>query len=308
MSGKLVIFSAPSGAGKTTIVKKMLEQFSSLEFSISACSRPKRNGEINDVDYHFLSPSEFQKKIEAGDFVEWEEVYPGSYYGTLRSEVECIWNKNHGATIDIAGNGIEALTYLKQTCNTYHLLISDVHMPKMGGPELIQHMQKISNFNRIPTLCVTANNAESEKQTFMDAGFNSVLVKPFYEHQLLEKVGILLKLPFEIIASSKQSSSFPKLTFENIKQFTGDDQEAYTAILHSLDENIQITSQNLKEALDKKNHEEIANLAHRILPHLRQLNALEAAHILAALEQLRNEHGYNQGNNASHYRLKSSIF
>ena len=95
MSGKLVIFSAPSGAGKTTIVKKMLEQFSSLEFSISACSRPKRNGEINDVDYHFLSPSEFQKKIEAGDFVEWEEVYPGSYYGTLRSEVECIWNKNH---------------------------------------------------------------------------------------------------------------------------------------------------------------------------------------------------------------------
>ncbi len=101
MSGKLVIFSAPSGAGKTTIVRKMLEQFSSLEFSISACSRPKRNGEANGVDYYFLTPELFRSKIEAGDFVEWEEVYPGSYYGTLRSEVETIWGRGHHVIFDV---------------------------------------------------------------------------------------------------------------------------------------------------------------------------------------------------------------
>jgi Signal transduction histidine kinase len=263
--------------GVTSIPAKGSEFYAKIPFELSAVDLPPQTETVNSLSPDCLSS--FRILIAEDD-------------STTQLLTKNILEK-HGATIDIAGNGIEALTYLKQTCNTYHLLISDVHMPKMGGPELIQHMQKISNFNRIPTLCVTANNAESEKQTFMDAGFNSVLVKPFYEHQLLEKVGILLKLPFEIIASSKQSSSFPKLTFENIKQFTGDDQEAYTAILHSLDENIQITSQNLKEALDKKNHEEIANLAHRILPHLRQLNALEAAHILAALEQLRNEHEIN---------------
>lgn len=101
MSGKLVIFSAPSGAGKTTIVRKMLEQFSSLEFSISACSRPKRNGEANGIDYYFLTPELFRSKIEAGDFVEWEEVYPGSYYGTLRSEVETIWGRGHHVIFDV---------------------------------------------------------------------------------------------------------------------------------------------------------------------------------------------------------------
>ncbi|HUW05042.1 MAG TPA: guanylate kinase [Williamwhitmania sp.] len=101
MGGKLVIVSAPSGAGKTTIVRKMLEQFGSLKFSISACSRPKRNGEAEGVDYYFLTPDLFRSKIEAGDFVEWEEVYPGSYYGTLRSEIEAIWNSGHHVIFDV---------------------------------------------------------------------------------------------------------------------------------------------------------------------------------------------------------------
>ncbi|MGB4535101.1 MAG: guanylate kinase, partial [Tenuifilaceae bacterium] len=80
MNGKLLIFSAPSGSGKTTIVKRLLGQIPELEFSISACSRPKREGEVNGRDYHFLSVEEFKKRIENDEFVEWEEVYPGSFY------------------------------------------------------------------------------------------------------------------------------------------------------------------------------------------------------------------------------------
>lgn len=105
MDGKLIIFSAPSGAGKTTLVKKMLEQFPSLEFSISACSRAMRSGETDGVDYFFLTPDTFRKKIEQNEFVEWEEVYPGSYYGTLKVEVERIWAKGHHVIFDVDVKG-----------------------------------------------------------------------------------------------------------------------------------------------------------------------------------------------------------
>ena len=85
--------------------KKMLEQFPNLEFSISACSRSMRNGETNGVDYFFLSPEMFRKKIEQNEFVEWEEVYPGSYYGTLKSEVERIWAKGNHVIFDVDVKG-----------------------------------------------------------------------------------------------------------------------------------------------------------------------------------------------------------
>jgi guanylate kinase len=105
MKGKMVIFSAPSGAGKTSIVKGVLEQVQDLEFSVSACSRPKREGERHGADYYFLSPEAFREKIEKGEFLEWEEVYPGSYYGTLHSEVERIWKggKHVIFDVDVAG-------------------------------------------------------------------------------------------------------------------------------------------------------------------------------------------------------------
>ncbi|MGE0079112.1 MAG: guanylate kinase [Bacteroidales bacterium] len=105
MEGKLFIFSAPSGAGKTTIVKHLLSKYNNLEFSVSACSRAPRNGEVNGVDYHFLSVDDFRKRIENNEFVEWEEVYPGSYYGTLWSEVHRIWNKGHHVMFDVDVKG-----------------------------------------------------------------------------------------------------------------------------------------------------------------------------------------------------------
>ncbi len=99
--GKLIIFSAPSGSGKTTIVRRLLERMPQLEFSISATSRAPRGTERNGVDYYFLSAEEFRKAVEEGRFVEWEEVYAGTCYGTLRSELERIWSKGHTILFDV---------------------------------------------------------------------------------------------------------------------------------------------------------------------------------------------------------------
>ncbi|HHJ51096.1 MAG TPA: guanylate kinase, partial [Phaeodactylibacter sp.] len=85
---KLIIVTAPSGSGKTTIVKHLLSKFDNLAFSVSATTRAPRKGETPGKDYYFMSPAEFQKHVSNGDFLEWEEVYDGQYYGTLRSEVE----------------------------------------------------------------------------------------------------------------------------------------------------------------------------------------------------------------------------
>ena len=101
MTNKAIIVSAPSGAGKTTIVKMLLESLPQLAFSVSACSRPKRQGETHGKDYYFISADEFRKKIDTGEFVEWQEVYPGSYYGTLKSELERIWSENKVPVFDV---------------------------------------------------------------------------------------------------------------------------------------------------------------------------------------------------------------
>lgn len=99
--GKLVIFSAPSGSGKTTIVRQLLPEFPELQFSISATSRDPRGREKHGEDYYFYSSEEFVKKIDAEEFLEWEEVYAGTHYGTLKSEVERIWNEGHSVIFDI---------------------------------------------------------------------------------------------------------------------------------------------------------------------------------------------------------------
>ena len=100
-SGLLIIFSAPSGSGKSTIVNYLLEQGVPVAFSISACSRAPRGKEKNGEHYYFLSPEEFRAKVAADEFLEWEEVYEGRYYGTLRSEVDRIWAKGKQVIFDI---------------------------------------------------------------------------------------------------------------------------------------------------------------------------------------------------------------
>ncbi len=112
MKGKLVIVAGPSGSGKTTIVRHLLGVFPRLAFSISACSRQRREGERDGEDYYFLSIEQFKEKIEKGEFIEWEEVYPGSFYGTFRTEVERLWEVGRDVIFDIDVKG--ALNLKKQ--------------------------------------------------------------------------------------------------------------------------------------------------------------------------------------------------
>ena len=99
--GKVIIFSAPSGSGKTTIVRQLLERYPQLEFSVSATSRAPRGTERDGVDYYFLTQEEFKHAVSENRFVEWEEVYAGTCYGTLRSELERIWQKGHVIAFDV---------------------------------------------------------------------------------------------------------------------------------------------------------------------------------------------------------------
>lgn len=120
MKGKLVIISAPSGAGKTTIVKHLLGKGLNLEFSVSATTRTARSSEINGEDYFFLTVSEFRKKVDNNEFVEWEEVYKDLLYGTLKSELERIWAKGKHVIFDVdASGGIN----LKKKFNTESIAI-----------------------------------------------------------------------------------------------------------------------------------------------------------------------------------------
>ena len=118
MSGeKLLIVTAPSGAGKTTIVRYLLSKFAQLEFSVSATTRPKRDGEIDGKDYYFLSEKEFKRRIEAKEFAEWEEVYKGRYYGTLNTEIERKWAAGKCVVFDI--DVVGAMTLQKRFPNQY---------------------------------------------------------------------------------------------------------------------------------------------------------------------------------------------
>ena len=107
--GKAIIFSAPSGSGKTTLVHHLLATNSNLAFSVSATTRPPRPGEVHTRDYYFLSSVDFKELIRQNAFVEWEEVYPDRYYGTLKSEVDRIWSNGHNVIFDIDVQGGLAL-------------------------------------------------------------------------------------------------------------------------------------------------------------------------------------------------------
>ena len=111
-TGKCILFSAPSGAGKTTIVRHLLEHNPSLAFSISACSRAPRGLEVDGKDYYFLGVEKFQQKIKEGAFLEWEEVYDDNYYGTLKEEVERIWSLGKTVVFDV--DVVGALNIKKQ--------------------------------------------------------------------------------------------------------------------------------------------------------------------------------------------------
>jgi guanylate kinase len=102
---KILIITAPSGAGKTSITRYLMQRFPQLAFSVSAATRPPRSNEVDGVDYHFMTEEDFQQKIKAKEFAEWEMVYEGKYYGTLKSELERIWANKQVPVLDIDVKG-----------------------------------------------------------------------------------------------------------------------------------------------------------------------------------------------------------
>ena len=124
MKGKLIIISAPSGAGKSTIVRYLLDRGINLEFSVSATTRVPRGAEQDGIDYYFLSVEEFRKRIENDDFVEWEEVYKDQLYGTLKSEIDRIWSHGNHVLFDV---DVKGGVHLKDIFK--HLAISIFIMP-----------------------------------------------------------------------------------------------------------------------------------------------------------------------------------
>src|SRR3954463_12134734 len=102
---KLVVITAPSGAGKSSIVKKLLQHNPELSFSVSCTTREKRSGEVEGQHYYFISMDDFKKKIANGEFAEYEEVYPGRFYGTLKTEMDRVWNHRKVVLFDIDVKG-----------------------------------------------------------------------------------------------------------------------------------------------------------------------------------------------------------
>jgi len=124
---KAIIVAAPSGSGKTTIVKHLLKRIPQLKFSISATSRSKRAGETDKLDYYFLTKDEMTERIRNGDFVEWEEVYSGSFYGTLKSEVERIWSDGNTIIFDVDVIGaINLKKYFKNQGLSIFIRVKDI--------------------------------------------------------------------------------------------------------------------------------------------------------------------------------------
>ena len=130
-SGKAVIFSAPSGSGKSTIVNHLLAKRTDLEFSVSATTRRRRSTEVSEKDYHFLSVQDFLGKVDQGAFLEYEEVYPGIYYGTLQSELDRIWNASNHVIFDLDVKGGAKLNeILKTRALAIYIKVEDISILK----------------------------------------------------------------------------------------------------------------------------------------------------------------------------------
>ena len=156
MGGKAIIFSAPSGSGKTTIVRHLLNNNSDLGFSISASTRDKRGRtEADGKDYYFLSPDAFKKKIDNNEFIEWEEVYEGNFYGTLKSEIQRIWDQGKNVIFDVDVKG-------------------GLNLKKYFGP------QSLAIFVKVPTLDILKERL-NDRGTDSDESISRRLFKANFE-------------------------------------------------------------------------------------------------------------------------------
>ncbi len=188
---KILIITAPSGAGKTSITHYLMQQFPQLAFSISAATRQARGNEQNGVDYYFISEAEFQQKIKQKEFAEWEMVYEGKYYGTLKSELERIWQNNQVPVLDIDVKG--AIHVQNQyPINTLSLFIE---------PPSVEELKKRLESRGTETLeSLTARVNKASYEISFKGHFDEVIVNDNLDKacaEALKLVGDFLKEPLQ---------------------------------------------------------------------------------------------------------------
>lgn len=176
-TGKALVFSAPSGAGKTTLVRRLMAERADVAFSVSATNRPLRGTERDGVDYHFLTTEEFREKVDRGEFLEWEEVYEGRFYGTLRSAVEKVWKEGHHVVFDV---DVEGGIRLKE------LLGENICSVFVSPPSLAVLEQRLRNRKTDSGDEIARRLAKAEREMARAAHFDTVLVNDDLETACVE--------------------------------------------------------------------------------------------------------------------------
>lgn len=170
-AGKCIIFSAPSGAGKTTIVRALLKRFDRLAFSISACSRPARINEKDGKDYYFLEIEEFRQKIRENAFIEWEEVYTDHFYGTLKAEVNRLWEEGKVVIFDVdVYGGINLKKYFGEAALSFFVM-----PPSIETLEMRLRKRKTESDDKIRIRLNKANEELAMSKSFDKIILNEVL-------------------------------------------------------------------------------------------------------------------------------------
>jgi guanylate kinase len=174
---KLLVFTAPSGAGKTTIVRHLLDCFPFLGFSVSATTRQKRAHEEDGVDYYFLDQDTFREKINIGEFAEFEEVYAGQYYGTLKSEIERIWSMDKVVVFDIDVKGASRLK---------EIYGDDCYVIFIKPPSLQALIDRLKKRKTESEASLRKRVARSRKELSFEGRFDAVIVNDLLEVALKE--------------------------------------------------------------------------------------------------------------------------
>ena len=179
---KAIIISAPSGSGKTTLVKYLLQHIPNLKFSISATSRLKRENEVHGKDYYFMTPDEFKKNINLDGFVEWEEVYNGIYYGTLKSEVERIWAEGCSIIFDVdVKGGISLKNFFKDNGLAIFIKVKDIS----------ELERRLIRRNSDSQESITVRLAKVTEELRYEKDFDEIIVNDVLENSLKEAESIV---------------------------------------------------------------------------------------------------------------------
>jgi len=177
MPGKLVVLTAPSGAGKTTIAKHLLSKFSALAFSVSVTTRKKRQGEEDGKDYFFITEKEFIEKINRDEFAEWEEVYHGMYYGTLKSEIEHIWQSGKDVLFDV---DVKGAYNLKKTFPAQTLTIF------IKPPSIVSLIERLRSRATDPPERIQERISKAEQEMMFEPFFDVIIVNDHLDKAVRE--------------------------------------------------------------------------------------------------------------------------